>query len=92
MEQDCLEATEDQPPAVSGQEESEIEECTQTGNTHLEEEKQNEMNIHTTDSAQAATKCRGNATQEQQDSRGACVVEEAANRSGVHFHPITENR
>lgn len=84
MEQDSLKATEDQPPAVSGQEESETEECTQTENTHLEEDKQNEMNIHTPDSAQTAPKCRRKASQEQQDSQGACAVEEAENRSGVH--------
>ncbi|CAK6966130.1 leukocyte receptor cluster member 9 [Scomber scombrus] len=80
LEQDCLEVTEDQPPAASGQEERETEECTQTENTHLEEEKQNEMNIYAPDSAQAAPKCRCDASQEQEDSQGACVAEEASNR------------
>ncbi|XP_040899989.1 leukocyte receptor cluster member 9 isoform X2 [Toxotes jaculatrix] len=70
----------EQPPAVSGQEESETEECTHTESTHLEEEKQNEMDIHTPDSRQSAPKCKGNVSQEQQESRRACVVEEAANR------------
>ncbi|KAG7237639.1 hypothetical protein INR49_032085 [Caranx melampygus] len=76
---DSATTTEEQPPAVSGQEESEIEECSQTENAHLEEEAQNEMNIHTPDSTQPAPECGGNASQEQQ-SRGAYVVEEAANR------------
>ncbi|KAM7383359.1 hypothetical protein PAMP_003020 [Pampus punctatissimus] len=71
LDQDCLEATDDRPPAVSGQEESETEECahTQIENAHLEEEKQNAMNIHSPDSAQAA--------QEQHVSQGDCVVKEA---------------
>ncbi|XP_018538114.1 leukocyte receptor cluster member 9 isoform X1 [Lates calcarifer] len=77
---DCLKTTEEQPPAVNGQEEGETEERTQTENTHLEEEEQNEMNIYTPDSTQPAPKCRGDASQQQQESRGACVVEEAANR------------
>ncbi|XP_053182545.1 leukocyte receptor cluster member 9 [Scomber japonicus] len=80
LEQDILEVTEDQPPAASGQEERETEECSQTEYTHLEEEKQNEMNICPPDSAQAAPKCRHNTSQEQEDSQGACVAEEASNR------------
>uniref|UniRef100_UPI0009B31948 leukocyte receptor cluster member 9 n=1 Tax=Monopterus albus TaxID=43700 RepID=UPI0009B31948 len=78
--QGCLKTTEDQPPAVSGQEESETGECAHTESTHLEEAMQDEMNIHTPDSTQPASKCRGNTSQEQQDSGGAHVVEEAANR------------
>ncbi|XP_056236397.1 leukocyte receptor cluster member 9 isoform X1 [Seriola aureovittata] len=77
QQQDGIKTTE--VTEVSGQEESETEECAQTGNTHLEEKEQNEMNIHTPDSTQPPPTCRGNASQEQQ-SRGACVVEEAANR------------
>ncbi|XP_029360533.1 leukocyte receptor cluster member 9 [Echeneis naucrates] len=79
QEKDCIITTEEQPPAVSGQKGSEIEECAHTENTHLEEEEQKGMNIHTPDSVQPASMCRGNASQEQQ-SQGACVVEEAANR------------
>lgn len=97
LEQDILEVTEDQPPAASGQEERETEECTQTEYAHLEEEKQNEMNICPPESAQAAPKCGHNTSQEQEDSQGACVAEEASNRCGVHFHPffpisLTENK
>ncbi|XP_070768143.1 leukocyte receptor cluster member 9 [Enoplosus armatus] len=80
QQQDLLKTTEEQPPAVRGQEESETEECTQKENTHLEEEKPSEMNIHTPDSTQPAPKCKGNTSQEQQESRGACVTEEAAVR------------
>ncbi|XP_019948572.1 leukocyte receptor cluster member 9 [Paralichthys olivaceus] len=74
-QQDGLKTTEEQPPAVSGKEESDTGDCADTRNTHLEEEKQNEMNIHVPDSL-----CRGSTSQEQQESQGACVVEEAANR------------
>ncbi|XP_031155305.1 leukocyte receptor cluster member 9 isoform X1 [Sander lucioperca] len=72
--------TEDQPPAVRGQEGSETDECTHTENTHLEEEKQSEMNTHTPDSTQPAPKCQGNTSLEQLESQGACVLEEAAMR------------
>lgn len=92
QQQDLLKTTEEQPPAVRGQEESETEECTHTESTHLEEEEQSEMNIHTPDFTQPAPKCRGNTSQEQQESQGACVVEEAAIRSGVHVHPLTLNQ
>lgn len=74
-----LETTTEQPPAVSGQDEG----CTRTGSTHLEEEEQNEMNIHTPESALPPPECKGNSSQEQQESQGSCVVEEAADRSGV---------
>ncbi len=92
QQQDLLKTTEEQPPAVRGQDESETEECIHTKSTHLEEEEHNEMNIHTPDSTLPALKCRGNTSQE---SRGACVVEEATIRSGVHgrtFLNLTENR
>ncbi|XP_044062845.1 leukocyte receptor cluster member 9 isoform X2 [Siniperca chuatsi] len=79
QQQDLLKTTEEQPPAVR-EEESETEECTHTENTHLEEEKPSEMNIHTCDSAQPAPKCRVNTSQEQWESRGARVKEEAAIR------------
>lgn len=68
-----LETAEDQPPSVRGQEESETEECTQTETTHLEGD-----DVHSPDSTQAAPKRGGNASLEQQESRGACVAEEAA--------------
>ncbi|KAM7420949.1 hypothetical protein PAMA_015245 [Pampus argenteus] len=84
LDQDCLEATDDQPPAVSGQEESVTEACTQIENTHLEEEKQNEMNIHSPDSAQAA--------QEQHVSQGDCVVKEAANRFKVSTDQMSSSQ
>ncbi|KAM9353481.1 leukocyte receptor cluster member 9 [Symphorus nematophorus] len=80
QEQQDLKITEEQPPAVRGQEESETEECTHTENTHLEEEKPSTMIIHTPNATQPAPKCRGNTSQEQQESRGACVPEEAAIR------------
>ncbi|XP_034465719.1 leukocyte receptor cluster member 9 [Hippoglossus hippoglossus] len=73
-QQDGLKTTEEQPPAVSGEEGSDTGECADTQNTHLEEEKQNEMNIHVPDSTGT------NTSQEQLESQGACVVEEAANR------------
>ncbi|XP_030606383.1 leukocyte receptor cluster member 9 isoform X1 [Archocentrus centrarchus] len=76
---EVLETTAEQPPAVSGQEEG----CARTGNTHLEEEKQNQMNIHTPESAPPAPECKGNTSQEQQESQGSCVVEEAADRHQV---------
>ncbi|XP_069551915.1 leukocyte receptor cluster member 9 isoform X1 [Brachyistius frenatus] len=72
-QQDGLKTTEEQPPVVSGQEESETEECAPANNTHLEEEKQSDF-------SQTAPKCRKNTSQEQQESRQPCVVEEAANR------------
>ncbi|KAM9851760.1 leukocyte receptor cluster member 9 [Aulostomus maculatus] len=75
LEQDRLQTTQEQPPAVSGQEEGQTEiENVQNQSTHLEEEKQNERNIHIRDSAQP--KCRGSTAQEPHRE---CVVEEAAN-------------
>ncbi|KAG7475962.1 hypothetical protein JOB18_041516 [Solea senegalensis] len=78
-QQDCLKTTEEQPPAGSGEEECDTGECTPTENTHLEEEKQNEMNIQSPDSTQTALKCGGNTAEEQQESQRTCVVMEAAN-------------
>lgn len=81
QQQDGLETTEEQPPEVSMQEESETEACALTENTHLEKEKQSEMNSYTPDSTQPPPKCRENSSQEQLESRGGkCVVEEAAVR------------
>ncbi|KAM4736240.1 leukocyte receptor cluster member 9 isoform 2-T3 [Anableps anableps] len=65
------ETTEEQTGAVGGQD----EDCTYTKNRHVEEDELNEM-IHTF----APTHCGGNTSQEQQDSHGLCVAEEAANR------------
>ncbi|XP_059196035.1 leukocyte receptor cluster member 9 [Centropristis striata] len=77
QQQDGLDTTEEQPPAVSGQEGNETEQCAQTENKHLEEERQ--MKTHTSDATQPAPKCRGNTSQEQQEAAGgaACVMEEA---------------
>uniref|UniRef100_A0A8D3AP16 C3H1-type domain-containing protein n=2 Tax=Scophthalmus maximus TaxID=52904 RepID=A0A8D3AP16_SCOMX len=80
QQQDCLKTTEERPPAASGKEGSDTEEITLTENTHLEEEEQNEMNIHTPDSTQTPPTCRENASQEHRESQGAFAVEEAANR------------
>ncbi|XP_034409300.1 leukocyte receptor cluster member 9 isoform X2 [Cyclopterus lumpus] len=76
------EQQQDQTPAegLHLQEESDTEECAPTENTHLEEEKQSGMYTQTPDSTQPAPKCRGDTSQEQQDSRGACLLEEAAIR------------
>lgn len=71
--QDDVETTEDQPPAISGQQESETKECTHTEAAHLEGD-----DTHTLDSTQEAPKRGGNASPEQRESRGACVAEEAA--------------
>lgn len=59
-----------------------------------EVEKQNETNIHTPESAPPPPECTGNTSQEQQESRGPCVEEEAADRSGVRVARlnITQNR
>ncbi|XP_047454053.1 leukocyte receptor cluster member 9 isoform X3 [Mugil cephalus] len=75
QQRDRLETTEVQPPAVSGQDESETKECTHTENTHLEEEKQDEKNNHTPDSTHPAPERGGSTSQGQQES---CVAEEAA--------------
>ncbi|XP_037640832.1 leukocyte receptor cluster member 9 isoform X1 [Sebastes umbrosus] len=77
QQQDGLKTTEEQPPAVSLHLQ---EESAHTESTHLEEEKQSEMNTHTPDSTPPAPECQGNISQEQQESRGTCVVEEAATR------------
>ncbi|XP_075965494.1 leukocyte receptor cluster member 9 isoform X2 [Anarhichas minor] len=76
------EQQQDQPPIESLhlQEESETEDCAHPENTHLEEEKPSEMNAHTPESTQPAPTCRGDTSQEQQESRGASVAEEAAMR------------
>ncbi|XP_028281171.1 leukocyte receptor cluster member 9 isoform X2 [Parambassis ranga] len=67
-------STEEDLSGVNGQDEMEE-------NAHLgEEDKQNEMNVDTPDSSQAAAECRGNNSLEQQESQGACVVEEVVNR------------
>ncbi|KAK2910153.1 leukocyte receptor cluster member 9 isoform X2 [Channa argus] len=79
QQQECLKTTKEWTSAVCGQEENEAE-CTHTESTHLEEEKTNEMNIHTPGTTQLAPKCRGKISQEQQESQGACVEEEAPNR------------
>nr|XP_046255709.1 leukocyte receptor cluster member 9 isoform X1 [Scatophagus argus] len=79
-QQQDLKTTEEQPPALCGQKESETEKCIHNQNPHLEEGNPNEMNIHTPDSAQPAPKCRENTSREQQESRGACVAEEATIR------------
>uniref|UniRef100_A0A3P9NQQ9 C3H1-type domain-containing protein n=1 Tax=Poecilia reticulata TaxID=8081 RepID=A0A3P9NQQ9_POERE len=71
------ETTEEQTGAVGGRE----EDCARTKNRHEEEEELNEMN-HTF----APTHCAGNTSQEQQDSHGLCVEEQAANRSGVYSY------
>lgn len=68
------------------QEESENEASPHTESTHLEKEKPNGMNIHTPDSTQLLPKCGENISQEHPHSQGACVEEEAANRSGIHSH------
>ncbi|XP_043971851.1 leukocyte receptor cluster member 9 [Gambusia affinis] len=65
------ETTEEQTGAVGGRD----EDCARTKNRHVEEEELNEMN-HTF----VPTHCGGNTSQEQQDSHGLCVEEEAANR------------
>ncbi|KAK2844680.1 hypothetical protein Q5P01_011339 [Channa striata] len=72
QQQECLKTTKEQPSAVC--------ECSHSESTHLEEEKPNEMNIRTPGSTQLAQKCRGNVSQEQQESQGACVEEEAPDR------------
>ncbi|XP_060906340.1 leukocyte receptor cluster member 9 [Labrus mixtus] len=80
-QQELLKTTEEQPPAACGQEESETDECIHTEDTHLEEEKQREMNIYTADSTAAASpQCRKDTSQEQQETQGACVTEEADKR------------
>uniref|UniRef100_A0AAQ6IF34 C3H1-type domain-containing protein n=1 Tax=Anabas testudineus TaxID=64144 RepID=A0AAQ6IF34_ANATE len=89
QQQDCLKTTEEQPSAVSGQEEIHREACTHTESAHLEKEKPNGMNIRTPDSTQPVPKCRENISQEQQDSQGACVEEEAANRFQTSTDEIT---
>lgn len=75
----------DQPPALCGREESETDDCVHSEDTHLDEEKQREMNIHSADSAAAAAapQCRRDTSQEQQEARGACVMEEAHNSLGA---------
>ncbi|XP_070691444.1 leukocyte receptor cluster member 9 [Pempheris klunzingeri] len=70
----------EQPPAVCEQGEGQTDGCVHTQNTHLVEEEQSEMNIHTPDVTEATPMCGENTSQEQQESRGACVTEEAANR------------
>lgn len=71
-----MNSTEEELSGVNGQDEMEE-------NAHLEEEdKQNEMNVETSDSSQPGLGCRGNNSLEQQESQGACVVEEAVNRYG----------
>ncbi|XP_074539532.1 leukocyte receptor cluster member 9 isoform X2 [Halichoeres trimaculatus] len=79
-QQEPLETTEEQPPAARGQEEGETDDCIHTEDTHLDEEKQREMNIHTCDSTPAAPQCRGETSQEQQEAQGACVMEDADKR------------
>uniref|UniRef100_UPI0037E9B92A leukocyte receptor cluster member 9 n=1 Tax=Semicossyphus pulcher TaxID=241346 RepID=UPI0037E9B92A len=80
QQEDLPQTTEEQPPAVRGQEEGETDECIHTEDTHLDQEKQREMNIYTPDSTPAAPECKRDTSQEQQEARGACVMEEAANR------------
>uniref|UniRef100_UPI003AADF6BE leukocyte receptor cluster member 9 isoform X1 n=1 Tax=Centroberyx gerrardi TaxID=166262 RepID=UPI003AADF6BE len=80
LKQDPFQTTEDQLPAVSGQVESETEECSHTESTHLEEERENEMNIHIPESTQSALKRSGSNPQEEQEARGGSkpVLEEDA--------------
>lgn len=82
MKADNLDAetTEVQKTASGGQEEGE----SQTKIRHVEEDELNEMN-HTFNS----THCGGNISQEQQQSRGSCAAEEAANRSAVYFYLLS---
>lgn len=88
------EQQQDQPPAevLHLQEESETEECAPTDYTHLEEEKPSGMNTQTPDSTQPAPKCRGDTSQEQQESRGACVMEEAAIRPEASKDQMTSSQ
>ncbi|XP_047216968.1 leukocyte receptor cluster member 9 isoform X3 [Girardinichthys multiradiatus] len=76
------ETTEEQTRTVCGQDEGETEDCSHTKNRHVEEDGLNEM-IHTF----ASKHCGGNTSQEQQESHGSCVAEEAANR----LEPSTEH-
>lgn len=79
-QQELLEATEEQPPAVRGQEERETDDCIHTEDTHLDEKRQREMNIYTSDSTPAAPQSGRDTSQEQQEARGACVMEDADER------------
>ncbi|XP_034552822.1 leukocyte receptor cluster member 9 isoform X2 [Notolabrus celidotus] len=79
-QQELPRTIEEQPPAVCGQKESESGECIHTEDTHLDEEKQREMNIHTPDSTPAAPQCGRDTSQEKQEARGACVMEDPDKR------------
>ncbi|XP_030250311.1 leukocyte receptor cluster member 9 isoform X1 [Sparus aurata] len=67
--QQGLETTEEQPPVVCGQ--SETEECTCAKNTHLEEERLSNMNDYNPESTQPDPKSPAHTSQEQQESRRA---------------------
>lgn len=47
------------------------------------------MTIHTPDSTEPAPKCRGDISQEPQESQEAGVTEEDAIRSGVHVNLLS---
>lgn len=79
-QQELLKATEEEPAGVRGQEESGTDICIHKKDTHLDEEMQREMNIHTPDSTPAASQCGRDTSQEQQEARGACVMEDADER------------
>ncbi|CAN9513666.1 unnamed protein product [Ophioblennius macclurei] len=66
-----LEPREGQPPA-----DSEVQECTRTQNTHLEEE----MNVQSHDPTEPAPESEGNTCREQRESRGPRVGEKSAAR------------
>ncbi|KAM9310350.1 leukocyte receptor cluster member 9 isoform 2-T2 [Pholidichthys leucotaenia] len=87
QQQDHAKVMELEAPGGSMQEEDETDVCTHTEDTHLEEEKQHVMNIHAPDSILPAPVCKGNGSQEHQESQGACVVEEAANSPQVSANP-----
>ncbi|TNN81049.1 Leukocyte receptor cluster member 9 [Liparis tanakae] len=88
------EQQQDQPPAevLHLQEEGEIEECAPTDYTHLEEEEPGGMKTQTPDSTQPAPKCRRDTSQEQQESGGACVMEEAAIRPEASKDQMTSSQ
>ncbi|XP_034030528.1 leukocyte receptor cluster member 9 [Thalassophryne amazonica] len=70
--QEGLDTAEDNPPAVGVLEESGTEARSSAENEHLEEEKQNDINVETPDSTQPTLNT-------QQESGGVHVMEEAEN-------------
>ncbi|XP_041650046.1 leukocyte receptor cluster member 9 isoform X2 [Cheilinus undulatus] len=69
--------TGNQPPVGCGQDESGTDDCVHWKDTHLDETKQREMNIHTPDSSAATLQCGRDTSQEQKTQ--ACVMEEYHN-------------